>query len=225
MQDERPGLAREASIQGSHRRNCNEPRPTNVGRKIHPCGPVESTVVKDTDRYSRLMVIKTNNSWQKYDRKKTILKPARIKHLEKIDQDFSADGNEDQQRLAEYDRQKTILELARIKIHEKIVLDFLAKLYKTNKGWQNNDGKMTILGLVESTAVKGTVWNSRLIAIKTNKGWRYMMMRCWSLVESTDVKGTVWNSRLMAIKTNKCWQINDGNNHPGACMDQESSKV
>ena len=76
-------------------------RPTNVGRKVHPTGLVESTVVKGTGRYSRLMVIKTNNGWKKYEWKKTILEPARIKHLEKIDQNFSADGDEDQQRLAE----------------------------------------------------------------------------------------------------------------------------
>ena len=62
-----------------------------------------------------------------------------------------------------------------------------------------------------------------MMMIETNKGWRKYdgKMTILGLVESTAVKGTVWNSRLMAIKTNKCWQINDGNNHPGACMDQK----
>ena len=89
-------------------------RPTNVGRKVHPAGLVESTVVKGTDRYSRLMAMKTNIGWQKKDRRKTILELARIKKHEKIYLDFLATEFKTNKGWQRYDDKMTILELGRI---------------------------------------------------------------------------------------------------------------
>ena len=127
MQEVRPDLASEAQAsKEAIVATALKSRPTNVGRKVHPTGLVESTVVKGTDRYSRVMAMKTNNGWQKKDRKKMILELARIKNLEEIDLEFLARAFKTNMGWQKFDRRETILEPARIKYLEKIDQDFLA---------------------------------------------------------------------------------------------------
>ena len=148
MQEVRPDLASEAQAsKEAIVATALKSRPTNVGRKVHPTGLVESTVVKGTDRYSQVMAMKTNNGWQKYDRKKMILEPARIKNLEKTDQDFSAKVFNTNKGWQINDGKMTILGLVESTAVKGTVWNSRQMAIETNKGWKIYDDEKTILEL------------------------------------------------------------------------------